>query len=68
MSISVCRRVRDADLLGPKAVFKLPNKENGVERIEGIEAILNYLKAWVAILPDAQATFLSSRRVGDRQE
>jgi predicted ester cyclase len=54
-----------ADLLHANAFFEAPDPDNGVERHEGIDAILEFLKDWTAIIPDAKATFISSRLVGD---
>ena len=54
-----------ADLLHPDAVFESPDLEHGVERYEGIDAILEFLKDWSAIIPDDRATFSSSQIVGN---
>ena len=53
-----------ADLLDPSVIFELPDAENGgVERHEGIEAVVDYMKDWSKIIPDDKATFINSQLV-----
>ena len=54
-----------ADLLHPTAMFEAPGPDNVVERVEGVDAIVEFLKDWVAIIPDARATTKNSTFHGD---
>lgn len=55
-----------ADLLDPNAIYASPNMEgSGVERHEGIEAILEYMKEWPKVIPDDKATFIDSQLLDD---
>jgi len=53
-----------ADLLDSNAVHELPDVEDdGVERHKGVVAIIRYMKEWSTIIPDDNATFISSQQI-----
>ena len=53
-----------ANLLDANAVHELPDVENdGIERHEGVEEIVDYMKDWSTIIPDDKATFINSQQI-----
>ena len=55
-----------ADLLDTDAVYEAPDANNdGIERHEGVESILKFMKDWSTVIPDDTATFKESQLIDD---